>query len=246
MPRLKSFLQTFGFYTNKELIKPHKYDFSNYKNLKSTKLDLHKAYLKEIEEEQNSRLNLIESKTSQMISQTGLIFALLSLFIPFIIDKVLDFDFILKAVFIITLASAYLFYILTINNALKNFNVKDFNYVKKSPMSILNQQKLEVDEFIKMEIKDSLLAINNNTAINNLKATNLISAYNTFRFGNILTSLLVLFLCVSLLFIKPKPNEINIGNPVEIEQFKEYIEILKEQNLILREQLNKEQIDTIQ
>lgn len=244
MSRLNSFLKTYGFYIDKKIIKPHEYDFADYKNSDLEKLEHHKSYLKEIENEEENRLNLIESKTSQMISQTGLIFALLSLFIPFIIDKVLDFNFLLKTLFIIFLAIAYLAYILTITNALKNFNVKNFNYVKKSPITILIKQKLDIKSFTKMEIRDSLQAINNNAVINNLKATNLISAYNTFRLGNILTSILVLFLCTSLLFVKPKPSNINLGSPIQIELFNDYIEVLKEQNLLLKEELNRKKQDT--
>lgn len=243
MSKLKSLIQSFGFFSQRTFIKPYDYKVSDYVNSEHKKLDLHKAYLKEIENEENNRLNIIENKTSQIISQTGLIFSLLSLFIPFIIDKVLDFNLYLKSIFIIVLAFAYLFYILTINNALRNFNVKKFNYIKNSPISIINQQNLKVEEFMKMEIKDSLLAIKNNISINNLKASNLISAYNSFRFGNIFTSILVIFLCASLLFIEPKSNAIKLENPIEIKQFEEYIETLKEQNKILKEEIERTQID---
>lgn len=244
MTKLKSFFQSFGLFIKLEFQKPYNYITSDYTNSEEKKLELHKVYLKEIENEENKRLNVIENKTSLLISQTGLIFSLLSLFIPFIINKVLDFDLYLKILFIIVLAFAYLFYILTINNALKNFNVKRFNYVKNSPGSVLSQQELSVKKFLKMEIKDSLTAINNNIAINNVKASNLIFAYNSFRFGNIFTSVLVLFLCASLLFINSKPEEIRIENPIEIKQFKEYIETLKEQNLKLKEELKTKQKDT--
>lgn len=246
MTKLKSILQSFGLFKKLESQKPYNYNINNYTNSKKKKLELHKVYLKEIENEENNRLNVIENKTSQLIAQTGLIFSLLSLFIPFIIDKVLDFNLILKILFIIVLALAYLFYILTINNALKNFNVKKFNYSKNSPNSVLSQQEISIKKFLKMEIKDSLITINNNIAINNVKATNLITAYNSFRFGNIFTSILVVFLCASLLFINSKPEEIKIESPVEIKEFKEYIETLQEQNLIQRERAENQKNDTIE
>ena len=246
MTKLKLLFQSFGLFKKLEFQKPYNYNINDYTNSKEKKLELHKAYLKEIENEENNRLNVIENKTSQLIAQTGLIFSLLSLFIPFIIDKVLDFNLILKILFIIVLALAYLFYILTINNALKNFNVKKFNYGKNSPNSVLSQQEISIKKFLKMEIKDSLFTINNNIAINNVKATNLITAYNSFRFGNIFTSILVVFLCASLLFINSKPEEIKIENPIEIKEFKEYIETLKEQNLILRERIENQKNDTIE
>ena len=61
-----------------------------------------------------------------------------------------------------------------------------------------------------------------------------------------MTSILVVFLCASLLFINSKTEEIKIENPIEIKQFNEYIETLKEQNLILKEQLRIEKKDTIE
>ncbi len=244
MTKLKLLFQSFGLFKKLEFQKPYNYNTSTYNNSKERKLELHKAYLKEIVNDEDNRLNVIENKTSQLISQTGLIFSLLSLFIPFIIDKVLDFNIYFNILFIVILALAYLFYILTINNALKNFNVKNFNYGKNSPKSVLNQQDLSVKKFLKMEIKDSLFTINNNIAINNVKATNLITAYNSFKLGNIFTSILVVFLCASLLFISSRTEEINLENPIDIKVYKEYIETLKEQNLFLKEQLKIEKKDT--
>lgn len=246
MTKLKLLFQSFGLFTKLKFQKPYNYDVNKYTNSKERKLELHKTYLKEIENEENKRLNIIENKTSQLISQTGLIFSLLSLFIPFIIDKVLDLNVILKILFIIVLVFAYLFYILTINNAIKNFNVKNFKYGKNSPNSILSQQELSIKKFMIMEIKDSLITINNNIAINNVKATNLISAFNSFRFGNILTSMLVVFLCFSLLFLNSKREEIEIRNPIEIKQFNEYIEALNEQNRILIEERKTEKAELIE
>lgn len=244
MTKFKSFLKSLGFFTSSEKSNSHN-NLDNYNVLNGDKLEIHKLYLKNIENEENNRLNIIENKTSQLISQTGLIFSLLSLFIPFIIDKVLDFNFYLKILFIIILTLAYLSYILTINNALKNFNVKNFKYVKNSPDSVLKHQELKKKKFLIMEIKDLFSIIRNNIEINNRKASNLISAYNAFRLGNIFTSVLVVFLCTSLLFIQSKPHEILVKDSIEIEQFQDYIEILNELNTILKENLNNKVEDSL-
>lgn len=246
MPSFRSIFQSFGLFNKLEFQKPYDYNISEYNNSEERKLELHKTYLKEIENEENNRLNIIENKTSLLISQTGLIFSLLSLFIPFIIDKVLDFNLYIKLLFISVLALAYLFYILTIHNALINFNVRRFKYVKNSPTSVLNQQELSIVLFLQMEIKDLLTAINNNISINNVKASNLICAYNSFRLGNILTSLLVVFLCASLLFINSKPAEVRIENPIEIKQFNEYFKTLEPRsNRDLIRSINKDTLNKI-
>ena len=72
-----------------ETKKPYKYGQDEYKTLKKGRMELHRDYLKDILSKEDERLVSIESKTAQLISQTGLVFSLLSLFVPFIIDDIL-------------------------------------------------------------------------------------------------------------------------------------------------------------
>ena len=53
----------------------------------SDKIKEHKDFLKSALEEENTRLGHIENKTSQIISQTSIVFSLVGLFIPLIIGK---------------------------------------------------------------------------------------------------------------------------------------------------------------
>ena len=54
---------TLTFFKKLEFQKPYNYDINDYTNSKEKQLELHKAYLKEIENEENNRLNVIENKT---------------------------------------------------------------------------------------------------------------------------------------------------------------------------------------
>ncbi len=204
--------------------KPFDYDKNDYRNLRREQLELHKSYLKEMESEENSRLLMIENKTAQLVSQTGLVFALLSLFVPFIVETVLNAQIIFRVVFIMLLIMCFLCYILAIINSLKNFNVKKFNYGYKSPMTILNHQSLSEKKFMQMEIKDALYCINNNIEMNNRKATHLIRGYHFFKFGIVSTAVLVVFLCASLLFINGKESENGTKQPLETPIKKEFLE----------------------
>lgn len=67
MTKLELLFQSFGLFKKLEFQKPYSYDINDYTNSKEKKLVLHKAYLKEIENEENNRLNVIENKTSHLM-----------------------------------------------------------------------------------------------------------------------------------------------------------------------------------
>lgn len=206
MNSFKYFLNYFGLFLEEETPEPYSYKVDEYKNKNKESLEAHKQFLNSIIDEENNRLNLIENKTSQLVSQTGVIFSLLSLFIPIFIDKINDVSIVLRIIFILLLILAFTFYLLTLNNAIKNFNVKNFIYSKPSPLNVLNHQEKTVTDFMYIEIKDLLYSINTNLKTNNTKATNLIHSYNSFKIANFTTAILVFLICTSLLFTNKKEN----------------------------------------
>jgi len=179
--------------------------------------EAHMQYLKSLFEEENSRLNLLESKTSQMIGQTGLIFSLLSLFVPLLIDKLSSLPIYVKVSLLLILLAAFGFYLLTIGNALKNYNVKNFKYSSPSPKNVQAFREKELAKFYAEVVRDYLFALYRNEEINNYKASNLIQAYRSFRIANWITGFLVFAFCLILLFIKPEPPSMIIAKPVRIE-----------------------------
>jgi hypothetical protein len=213
---ISSFLTNFGFVRDVD-IDPYSFSVSEYFSKDPERVRVHKEFLKSIEAEENGRLTLIESKSSQLVSQTGIIFSLLSLFIPVFIDKLSDHSLVIRLFFLIVVILAFLFYMLTIRNALKNFNVKSFVYSKPSPINVIKYQKAPVEEFTAIEVRDLLYGANQNLKTNNIKATNLIHAYNAFKVGNTLTALLVILICFSLLFTKSKKEPVAIKNPLEVK-----------------------------
>ena len=248
MNSFKYILNYFGLFLDDETPMPYSYKVDEYKNKNKESLEVHKQFLNSIIDEENNRLNLIENKTSQLVSQTGVIFSLLSLFIPIFIDKINDVSIILRIVFILLLILAFTFYLLTINNAIKNFNVKNFIYSKPSPLNVLNHQEKTVTDFMHIEIKDLLYSINTNLKTNNTKATNLIHSYNSFKIANFITAILVTLICFSLLFIGKKEidsqkvetinnikNEKPYRNNVKISADKKG---LNSENLLIKEPLD--------
>lgn len=217
---MKKILNKFGlFYRHDESshysYNPHDYQAQG----DEKKSEAHKNYLRNLVNEETSRLTLIEGKTSQLISQTGIIFSLLSLFVPILVDKMGDLDFVVKLLLLLLLVLAFFFYMLTIRNALKNFNVKTFIYSNPAPTNVLDLQKETLDEFYAEEVRDLLYAINNNVITNNKKASNLLHSYNSFKLANTLTGILVVFFSIVLLFFKQNREGITIEKSITIENF---------------------------
>jgi hypothetical protein len=179
--------------------------------------EAHLVFLNRLNDEENNRLTLIESKTSQLISQTGIIFSLLSLFVPLLIDKVSDIPIWTKAILLVLLLLAFFCYILTISNALKNFKITNFRYSSPSAKNVINLQNKPVSEFYQEVIRDLLHGLQENKKLNNAKATNLLHSYSSFKTANALTAILVSCFCIALLFIKQPDSTIGIKNPVKVE-----------------------------
>ncbi|MBC8883733.1 hypothetical protein H9X57_11290 [Flavobacterium piscinae] len=193
----------------------------------SEKIISHKEFLKSAIDEENNRLSLIENKTSQIISQTSIVFSLLGLFMPIIIDKTGETNIYIKVAIIFLVLIAFIFYLLTINNALKNFNINKFSYSVPTPENVLTLQNNTVEEFNSELIRDYLYCINKNIVTNNRKATNLLHSHNTFKFANLITGLIVVFLSVMILFSKNDDPKIHIEKAVKIDKLDSIIRTIK-------------------
>lgn len=229
----------FGVFVKESDTKPYKYDRFDYKTTDEKKVKVHKELLQVLEKKENDRLGIIDTKTSQLITFTGIIFSALSLFIPILLDKITDQSIFSRIIFILGLIFAFSFYILTIHNAIRNYNILKFIYSNSDPNNVIKYQDKTVDEFTTIEIQDLLFAYNQNLKTNNDKANNLIYAFRSFRIAIFFTALIGIFLCSSLLFSKPKNEDINIKIPVQIQNFdsttNEIIETIRAQiNLIIQ------------
>lgn len=218
--KFKNFMTSLGVITIDEHIEPFTYNITDY-DLKndsdSEKIVEHKNFLKSVLEDENNRLGFIENKTSQIISQTSIVFSLVGLFVPIIMERFEDSTIYLKISIIILLLITFSFYLLSITNALKNFNVKKFRYPYTNPANVLDFKKKSIVEFNSELVRDYLYSINKSIKINNEKATNLLHAYKAFKYGNFSTGVIVMFVCSMLLFTKKEESFFNIKEPIEIK-----------------------------
>jgi hypothetical protein len=192
-------------------------------------IDLKRQYLMDLESEENLRQNIIESKTSQLIGQTGIIFSLLSLFIPTYGDKFKDlpipFQIFILLVFVLTMAS----YLLTIFHATKYLNVKKYFYGRRSINTIKASYLLD-DDFKREEIRDLVYIIERNTKVNNLKAGDLIFAFRSFKIANIFLAILVATLISFVIYLnKPDSKLLTIKDPIEVKELYSTINELRKE-----------------
>jgi len=192
------------------------YDLSHLSD--KDKIEVHRDFLKSLMDDENNRQNFIENKTSQIISQTSIIFSLVGLFIPIIIDKSGESSLFLRILIISMVVIAFIFYFLSISNALKNFDVIKFRYSKPTPFNVLTFKDKSIEEFNAELVRDYLYCINKNVVLNNIKATNLLHSHNTFKLANATTAITIICLCIGIFFLKDKDEVIKIENPIKIEK----------------------------
>lgn len=198
--------------------------WQNYDGQDAEKIREHRDFLLRLEENEHKRLDSIEAKTSQLIAQTGIIFSLLGLFIPIMMDKAASLS-VNKKVFIISLLIlASFFYLLTIHNALKNFWITKFKYIRPSPNNVLNLKDASLEDFLIEEVKDILNGNRQHVHINNKKGSNLLHSYNCFKIANIFTGLLIVLFSVFILKYSSEKDSVKIDGPVEIKDLEKFLQ----------------------
>jgi hypothetical protein len=135
------FLKSIGVYPINDSLnqdKPENIVYDLDQNSDSEKITLHRDFLKSALEEENNRLGFIENKTSQIISQTSIVFSLVGLFIPLLINRFENENLLLRVIIIGLLVVTFILYLLSFTNALKNFNVKKFRYPYSNSRNVTN------------------------------------------------------------------------------------------------------------
>jgi hypothetical protein len=180
-------------------------------------LELKMDYLKELDRQESSRQTIIETKTSQLVGQTGIIFTILGLFIANYISKFNSWPFSFQIGLILFFLISFFFYLCTIFQATKYLNVSKYSYGQRDVSTVKKKFSTQEDFRIE-EIKDLIYSIQRNTQINNLKCNNLMYAYRAFRVGTITGGLLSVLLIFSA-FSTPNagPIQVQVENPIVLE-----------------------------
>jgi len=227
MNLFKKYLKEIGFFPDKDT-EPD--DPAEYTPSGASEIIIkeHRDFLRTVLEDEDRRLNTIESKTGQLIGQIGLVFSLLGLFIPILIDRISSINLWIKISLLALLILSFLSYLLTVINAVKNFNVKNFKYSRPIPRNVIDFQNRTLNDFLTEEVNDLLKSNARNVHTNNKKADNLMHAYNSFRIANTLTAFLVISVCIIMMFCKKHNDTLSIRQPVRIENFESSLRMLRD------------------
>ena len=208
---LNKFNKYFGLVKEEEIkvTYPETFEFTD-------NLELKTDYLKILDAQEGSRQTTIESKTSQLIGQTSIIFSILSLFISNYVSKFNSLPFAIKGTLIILFLFSLLLYLSTIFQATKYLNIHKYIYGQRSVSTVRMKFPTETDFKIE-EIKDLIYSIERNTLVNNQKCNNLIYAYRSFRIATIGVGLLsVLLISLGYFASKEETAKVNIESPISI------------------------------
>lgn len=219
---LRMLTQYFGFIKEEEILVTYPETFTS-----TDSIDLKLEYLKSLEGQESSRQTTIETKTSQLIGQTGIIFSLLSLFIGNYISKFSSWPGTLQTFLIVFFLAALFFYLSAIFQATKYLNIHKYVYGQRSVSTV--KTRFVNDEAFKVEeIKDLIYSIERNTQVNNQKSNNLIYAYRSFRIGTLIVGMLTILLIASGYFTPSSPiNKLEIQQPIIIQGLDSSLEGLK-------------------
>jgi len=226
---IKRILNPIGLWIEEENKLRYTFEREKYVVTDNDRIAAHKQLLQSLEKKEDERLEVIDKKTSQLITYTGVIFSALSLFIPILLEKITVTNMTVKIVLVIVLTLAFVFYVLTIHNAARNYNSSKFWYSRSTPLMVIDEQEKTVAEFTKSEVLDLILGYDYSLRANNEKASNLIYAYRTFRIANIFTAIIGIAICFSLLFSKQKEDTGSIRMQHLDSLATEYLKIVKEQ-----------------
>lgn len=145
-------------------------------------LDDYVSYLLRIFENEDRRLNIIESKITRLIGQSGLMISIIAFIIPLFYDKLnclnLPFKITLGLIFIITI----LLIGVSIYSASEVLKIHKFNYADCS-VETLKKDFKKGQDFKEEYIADLIYSINNNRKLNDIKGTILIKANKFFIYG---------------------------------------------------------------
>jgi hypothetical protein len=205
---LKSYL---GF----ERIAPITVDYPETYSFTDT-IDEKLEYLRSIEGQEQARMTVIESKTSQLIGMTSIIFTLIGLFVTNYLTKLNSLPNWIQIVLIVLFLLSLAFYVNTIFQASRYLEVNKHFYGQKST-STVSKEFENANAFKIEEIKDLIYIIQRNTKVTNLKINYLLYGYRSFKIATLGVGALSIIMLVGGKFSgKNTPNEVEIIQPVTI------------------------------
>lgn len=117
---------------------------------------------------------------------------------------------------------------ISIFQATKSLNIKDFIYVKPSAYTVLNKDNNDFNKFISVQVKDLINGITNNIQTNNLKGNILLYSHRAFRTGILFIGILGVLITFFFTINKKSQKPIISDSPAFIRNINERISKFEE------------------
>ncbi len=171
----------------------------------------HLDYLKENHNYQKERQNTIENKNSQLVGQASIIISIFALFIPLLIDKLIDQSILVLIPLILGFIVILFHYVLTIIHSTKTLEISKYPYATRNTSTVTSaKRKTNEQDFLDEEINDLVYIIDKNTTQNNRKGANLIYATRSFRVASVSFAIFTVLIIGFSFILKSKPQSIEI------------------------------------
>lgn len=202
--------------------------------------DAHISFLDQVVEDENSRQSIIESKLAQIVGQSGVIFALIALFAPLFYDNLNELPMGWRIVVLVSFGIGFLFFLLSIIQATKSFNIRNFVYSRPDVESVLSKDHASKGRFIQQIVVDKIKGLPINVHSNSLKGNLLLYAYRSFIVGFISIGILGAIITSTFLFREKTPSVVVIEESAGVKQLTDQVTgmeaRLTEINTVLSEQ----------
>ncbi|MCR5890626.1 hypothetical protein LRS06_23135 [Hymenobacter sp. J193] len=194
----------------------------------STTLDQHLEFIKDTFEKEDERKETLESKAGQLLGQAGLILSLVGIITPLIADSLSQLPrpllYLITALFVATI----ILFTNSIYHASMLNKVLQWQYMQPSPDNIFKEYNDETipanvdsgNQYKSELIVDYYNSVKRNSSNNNQKANFLNYAAHSFSTALLLTSTLILFVCIGLFLKKEEPSKVQLvdGSVLNLRQ----------------------------
>ncbi|SDE86953.1 hypothetical protein SAMN05216464_110123 [Mucilaginibacter pineti] len=173
-------------------------------------------YLKNIYDEENDRQKVAEGKCAQIVSNSGIFLTLIGLLITLLYNAQDAMAILFKIILVVVVTVIITLYLRSMWAALEGLNPLSYRYSRANPTTVHEFSKVE--DFKEQIVKDYLISIDTNQALNSEKLSRLAQARKTFVVGVYLTGALTFGLIVYLSFFyiktESKPQKIELVSPI--------------------------------
>ena len=183
------------------------------KDISSISYDRYCKILDDQIQEERDRLNSIESKAIQIVSQISIVLAIVALFVPFIIDKIPQTAVLTKGLSIGGLLLVALLFVYAIICALRNFDISKFMFVKTSESTIVDHYNKKEDKLKFNIINDKILELRSNRHSTNAKASNVSYAFRVFKVAILALTFYLMASSLILIYTLRKPDNSENASP---------------------------------